>query len=66
VLKCFRRYALRIDASTASAGLRENKCASPYIGDRFGENGVGGKSLMGALLRIPLTLMGHGNGVLWG
>jgi hypothetical protein len=40
----------------------ENKCASPYIGERFGENSVGGNWLMGALLRIPLTLMGHGNG----
>ena len=34
-----------------------------YIGERFGENGVGGKWLMGALLRIPLTLSGQGNGV---
>jgi len=44
----------------------ENKCASPYIGERFGENGVGGKWLMGALLRLPLTLLGHGNGVVGG
>ena len=27
---------------------RENKCASPYIGQRFDENSVGGKWLMGA------------------
>jgi hypothetical protein len=44
----------------------ENKCASPYIGERLGENGVGGKWLMGALLRIPLTLSGQGNGVVGG
>ena len=44
----------------------ENKCASPYIGERFGENSVGGKWLMGALLRIPLTLLGHGNGAVGG
>jgi hypothetical protein len=44
----------------------ENKCASPYIGERFGENGVGGKWLMGALLRIPLTLLGQGNEVVGG
>src|ERR1035437_2577087 len=36
----------------------ENKCASPYIGERFGENSVGGKWLIGAGLRIPLTLLG--------
>ena len=35
------------------------KCASPYIGERFGENSVGGKWLMGAELRIPLTLLGR-------
>jgi hypothetical protein len=56
---------LRIDAFL-NRPSRENKCASPYIGERFGENGVGGKWLMGALLRIPLTLMGHGNGALGG
>ena len=44
----------------------ENKCASPYIGERFGENSVGGKWLMGAVLRIPLTLTGRGNGALGG
>ena len=44
----------------------ENKCAAPYIGERIGENGVGGKWLMGTLLRIALTLMGHGNGVVGG
>jgi hypothetical protein len=42
---------------------REKKCASPYIGERFGESSVGGKWLMGALLRIPLTLLGRGQGV---
>jgi hypothetical protein len=46
--------------------LHQNKCASPYIGERFGENGVGGKWLMGALLRIPLTLSGHRNGAVEG
>ena len=55
----------RIDAFL-NRRSRENKCASPYIGERFDENGVGGKWLMGALLRIPLTLMGHGNGALGG
>jgi hypothetical protein len=45
---------------------RENKCASPYIGERLGENSVGGKWLMSALLRIPLTLMGRGIGALGG
>ena len=44
----------------------ENKCASPYIGERFGQNGVGGKWLMSALLRIPLTLSGQGNGAVEG
>jgi hypothetical protein len=36
----------------------EKKCASPYIGERFSENSVGGKCLMGAVLRITLTLSG--------
>ena len=40
--------------------------ASPYIGERFGENSVGGKWLMGAGLRIPLTLLGRGKGRLGG
>jgi hypothetical protein len=44
----------------------ENKCASPYIGERFGENSVGGKWLIGAGLRIPLTLLGHGQGAVGG
>ena len=59
---------LRIDAFLAflNRPSRENKCASPYIGERFGENSVGGKWLMGALLRIPLTLLGYGNGGGWG
>jgi hypothetical protein len=50
----------------ASYSHGENKCASPYIGERFCENGVGGKWLMGGLLRIPLTLMGHGDGAVGG
>ena len=37
-----------------------NKYASPYIRERFGENSVGGKWLMAAELRIPLTLLGRG------
>ena len=37
----------------------ENKCASPYMGEPLGENSVGGKWLMGAVLRIPLTLSGR-------
>ena len=53
-------------AAPALTRSHENKCASPYIGERFGENGVGGKWLMGALLRISLTLMGHGNGAVGG
>src|ERR1035437_9375645 len=44
----------------------ENKCASPYIGERFGENSVGGKWLIGAGLRIPLTLSGRGQGAAGG
>jgi hypothetical protein len=44
----------------------ENKCASPSIGEPFGEYSVGGKWLMGELLRIPLTLLGHGYGALGG
>jgi len=44
----------------------ENKCASPYIGERIGENGVGGKWLMGAWLCTPLTLSGQGNWVVGG
>jgi hypothetical protein len=50
----------------ASYSHAENKCASPYIGERFGENGVGGKWLIGGLLRIPLTLLSHGNGAVEG
>jgi hypothetical protein len=42
------------------------KCASPYIGERFGENSVGGKWLMGAGLRIPLTLLARGQGAFGG
>ena len=34
----------------------ENKYASSYIGEPFGENSVGGKWLIGAGLRIQLTL----------
>jgi hypothetical protein len=56
---------LRIDAFL-NRPSREKKCASPYMGERLSENGVGGKWLMGALLCIPLTLMGRGNGVLGG
>jgi hypothetical protein len=44
----------------------ENKCASPYIGEPFGENSVGGKWLIGAGLRIPLTLSGRGQGAVGG
>ena len=44
----------------------ENKCASPYIGEWFGENSVGGKCLMGAVLRIALTLTGRGKGAVGG
>jgi hypothetical protein len=44
----------------------ENKCASPYIGERFVENSVGGKWLMGAVLRIPLTLSGRAQGAVGG
>ena len=50
---------------TFEAGC-ENKCASPYIGERFGENSVGGKWLMGAVLRIALTLAGRGKGAVGG
>jgi hypothetical protein len=42
------------------------KCASPYIGERFGENSVGGKWLMGAMIRISLTLSGQRKGAVWG
>ena len=44
----------------------ENKCASPYIGVRFGENSVGGMWLIGAGLRISLTLSEHGKGAVGG
>jgi hypothetical protein len=44
----------------------EKKCASPYIGERFGENSVGGKWLIGAGLRIPLTLLGRRQGAVGG
>ena len=44
----------------------ENKCTSPYIGERFGENSVGGKWLIGAGLRIPLTLLGRRQGAVGG
>ena len=44
----------------------ENKCGSPYIGERFGENSVGGKWLMGAVLRIPLTLTSRVQGAVGG
>ena len=40
--------------------IAAKKCASPYMGERFGENSVGGKWLIGAVLRIPLTLSGRG------
>ena len=46
--------------------IAAKKCASPYIGERFGENSVGGKWLMGAGLRIPLTLLGRGQGAFGG
>jgi hypothetical protein len=46
--------------------ITAKKCASPYIGEPFGENGVGGKWLIGAVLRIPLTLLGRGQGRLGG
>ena len=36
------------------------KCASPYIGERFGEKSVGGKWLMGAVLCVALTLTDRG------
>ena len=42
------------------------KCASSYMGERFGGNSVGGKWLMGEVLRIPLTLIGHGNAAVRG
>jgi hypothetical protein len=44
----------------------EKKCPSPYIGERFGENSVGGKWLMGVGLRIPLTLLGRRQGAVGG
>jgi hypothetical protein len=44
----------------------ENKCAPSYIGERFGENSVGGKWLIGAGLRIPLTLLGRRQGAVGG
>jgi hypothetical protein len=44
----------------------DNKCASPYIGERFGENSVDGKWLMGAVLRIPLTLTSRRQGTVGG
>ena len=37
-----------------------------YIGERFGENSVGGKRLMGAMLRITLTLSGRAQGAVGG
>ena len=44
----------------------ENKCASSYIGEPFGEISVGGKWLMGAGLRTPLTLLGRRQGAVGG
>jgi len=46
--------------------IAAKKCAAPYIGERFGENSVGGKWLMGKWLRIPLTLLGRGKGPVGG
>ncbi|MEI6780525.1 MAG: hypothetical protein WCQ21_06335, partial [Verrucomicrobiota bacterium] len=37
-----------------------------YIGERFGENSVGGKWLMGWMLRMSLTLLGRGKGAVEG
>jgi hypothetical protein len=34
-----------------------------YIGERFGENSVGGKWLMDKWLRTPLSLLGRGKGL---
>jgi hypothetical protein len=47
-------YKEELPVTNLEAGS-DNKCASPYIGERFGKNSVGGKWLMGAVLRIPLT-----------
>src|ERR1019366_10372235 len=54
---CPRKEELPVTSFEAGC---EIKCASPYIGERLGENSVGGKWLMGAVLRIPLTLTGRG------
>jgi hypothetical protein len=58
-------YKEELPVTSVEAGC-ENKCASPYIGERFGENSVGGKWLMGAVLRIALTLTGRGQGAVGG
>ena len=65
----FRLWALGFGLWTLDFRLRagcENKCASSYIGERFLENSVGGKWLMGRSLRIPLTLLGRRQGAVWG
>jgi hypothetical protein len=55
----------KLPVTSYEAGC-EIKCGSPYIGERFGENSVGGKWLLGALLRISLTLTGRGKGAVGG
>jgi hypothetical protein len=46
--------------------IAAKKCASSYIGEAFAENSVGGKWLMGAGLRIPLTLLERRQGAVGG
>jgi hypothetical protein len=53
-------YALPVTNSESRCG---NKYVSSYIGEQFGENRVGEKWLMGAGLRIPLTLSERGRGL---
>ena len=60
-----KRTGRPLPANSFESGS-ENKCASPYIGGRSGKKGVGGKSLMGAMLCIPLTLLEHRNGAAGG
>ena len=54
-----------LDLTHFQTGLRIRMRLSIY-GERLSGNGIGGKWLMGALLHIPLTLLGHENGAVEG
>jgi len=67
--KCDVAWARKVYEGTrplTAEDIAAKKCASPHIGERFGENSVGGKCLISAVLRIPLTLLGRRQGAVGG